>query len=81
MLCMALSLPLPSSRANPAGEDSVRDRENVAKRIERSMTDKILLVGCDQSGTSTIFKQVRLRCGIYLLVLSESPICLLLVIL
>ncbi|KAG6383113.1 hypothetical protein SASPL_157151 [Salvia splendens] len=60
MLCMALSLPLPSNRANPAGEDSIRDSENVAKRIERSMMNKLLLVGCDQSGTSTIFKQAKI---------------------
>ncbi|KAL1554211.1 Extra-large guanine nucleotide-binding protein 2 [Salvia divinorum] len=60
MLCMALSLPLPSSKANPAGDDSIRDREKAAKRIERSMMNKLLLVGCDQSGTSTIFKQAKI---------------------
>ncbi|KAG6383054.1 hypothetical protein SASPL_157212 [Salvia splendens] len=61
MLCMALSLPLPSSnRANPAGEDSIRDSEKCCKRIERSMMNKLLLVGCDQSGTSTIFKQAKI---------------------
>lgn len=58
MLCMALSLPFPSNMANPGGEDSVRGRDANAKRIERSMINKLLLVGCDQSGTSTIFKQV-----------------------
>ncbi|KAG6410723.1 hypothetical protein SASPL_128789 [Salvia splendens] len=42
------------------GEDSIRDSENVAKRIERSMMYKLLLVGCDQSGTSTIFKQAKI---------------------
>lgn len=60
MVCLALSLPFPSDTSNPGGEDTGRDGDNAsAKKTEQCMTNKLLLVGCDQSGTSTIFKQVR----------------------
>lgn len=59
MLCVALSLPFPSNTTNPGGEevDKDRDKDNI-RNLEQSMMNKLLLVGCDQSGTSTIFKQV-----------------------
>lgn len=59
MVCLALCLPFPSDTSNPGGEDTGRNRDANAKKTEQCMTNKLLLVGCDQSGTSTIFKQVR----------------------
>ncbi|KAH6812609.1 hypothetical protein C2S51_000264 [Perilla frutescens var. frutescens] len=61
LLCMALSLPFPSDTANPGEEETGRDRDNAAaKKVEQNVMKKILLVGCDQSGTSTIFKQAKI---------------------
>lgn len=45
MVCATLDLPFPSDATNPVG-------------VEETTMNKLLLVGCDQSGTSTIFKQV-----------------------
>lgn len=72
---MALSLPFPSKSD---GEDSVGARDiAAAKRLEQRMLNKLLLIGCDHSGTSTIFKQVKvLGSGIFRFRLIKAPICL-----
>ncbi|XP_057769760.1 uncharacterized protein LOC130989709 isoform X2 [Salvia miltiorrhiza] len=60
MLCSALALPFPSDMANHGGEEVNKDRDRVnAKNLEESTRYKLLLVGCDQSGTSTIFTQAK----------------------
>lgn len=56
IVCAALSLPLPGNNFNCGGEKDT-DRV-VVKNVEQRTTNKLLLVGYDQSGTSTIFKQV-----------------------
>ncbi|KAH6774604.1 hypothetical protein C2S51_013008 [Perilla frutescens var. frutescens] len=55
-LCAALALPFP---ANPAGVEVDKDGDKMNANLEESMMNKLLLVGCDQSGTSTIFTQVK----------------------
>ncbi|PIN19598.1 G-protein alpha subunit (small G protein superfamily) [Handroanthus impetiginosus] len=52
LLCSIFSLPFPSKSYYTSGELSVSDRFE-----ERTVLQKILLVGCSGSGTSTIFKQ------------------------
>lgn len=52
MLCWALSLPFPSGTGSRGAEEVKNNKDNV------NMMNKLLLVGSDQSGTSTIFKQV-----------------------
>ncbi|XP_022897095.1 extra-large guanine nucleotide-binding protein 1-like [Olea europaea var. sylvestris] len=59
--CAALSLPFPSSTANPGGEGVDNDTDKInSKNIDEKATNKLLLVGSDQSGTSTIFKQAKI---------------------
>lgn len=59
ILCAALSLPYPSDTANLGGEDVDNNNDKVnSKNIEQKIMNKILLIGSDKSGTSTIFKQV-----------------------
>ncbi|KAI3446051.1 hypothetical protein Pfo_002716 [Paulownia fortunei] len=61
IVCAALSLPFPSDTTNPGGEDVDKDRDKAnSKNPEQNMMNKLLLVGCDQSGTSTIFKQAKI---------------------
>lgn len=55
-VCAVLSLPVPSKSSNLCGEASIS--RPVPDYIENRILQKILLVGCDGSGTSTIFKQV-----------------------
>ncbi|PPS11455.1 hypothetical protein GOBAR_AA09183 [Gossypium barbadense] len=51
LFCALLSLPVPPNVANPAGED-------VSQRtLEQQVLLKLLLVGYQKSGTSTIYKQ------------------------
>ncbi|KAK8370857.1 hypothetical protein V6Z11_A01G203800 [Gossypium hirsutum] len=52
LFCALLSLPVPPNVANPAGED-------VSQRtLEQQVLLKLLLVGYQKSGTSTIYKQI-----------------------
>ncbi|XP_039006933.1 extra-large guanine nucleotide-binding protein 1-like [Hibiscus syriacus] len=54
LFCALLSLPVPPNPANPAGEDvSQRTRE-------QQVLHKLLLVGYQKSGTSTIYKQAKI---------------------
>ncbi|PRQ59180.1 hypothetical protein RchiOBHm_Chr1g0367331 [Rosa chinensis] len=50
LVCAVLSLPVPSRSSNPI------ILELIEQRSERTL-QKILLVGCNGSGASTIFKQ------------------------
>lgn len=47
-----LSLPIPPSVTSSDGEEGARNK------LEQSALRRLLLVGPDKSGTSTIFKQV-----------------------
>lgn len=61
IVCAALSLPFPSDASPPDGVDADKGRaEAIARNLEQKMMNKLLLVGCDQSGTSTIFKQAKI---------------------
>ncbi|KAL8060501.1 hypothetical protein ABFX02_02G028600 [Erythranthe guttata] len=61
LLCAALSLPYPSDTANLSNEDVEKNNDKVnSKNVEQSTMNKLLLIGCDQSGTSTIFKQAKI---------------------
>ncbi|KAK9136439.1 hypothetical protein Syun_015769 [Stephania yunnanensis] len=61
LLCTFLSLPIPSKIANPAAEEmSYLVGGAIPDYLEKRMLQKILLVGCDGSGTSTIFKQAKI---------------------
>ncbi|KAG8364279.1 hypothetical protein BUALT_Bualt19G0111800 [Buddleja alternifolia] len=61
IVCAALSLPLPSDTSNPGGEDVDKDTDKSnSKNLEQKTMNKFLLVGFDQSGTSTIFKQAKI---------------------
>ncbi|GER49861.1 guanine nucleotide-binding protein alpha-2subunit [Striga asiatica] len=61
ILCAALSLPFPSDTSDRDNGDVDEDTEKVIRKIPDHKTMyKLLLVGCDQSGTSTIFKQAKI---------------------
>ncbi|KAA3465359.1 extra-large guanine nucleotide-binding protein 1-like isoform X2 [Gossypium australe] len=53
LFCALLSLPVPPNVANPAGED-------VSQRTLEQQVLKLLLVGYQKSGTSTIYKQAKI---------------------
>lgn len=55
MLCALLSLPSPSGPSNPSAEEVYG---NLPTHAEEKKLNKLLLVGSDKYGTSTIFKQV-----------------------
>ncbi|KAE9447219.1 hypothetical protein C3L33_20873, partial [Rhododendron williamsianum] len=58
LLCALLSLPTPPKDTNPSGEEVANPANGVLPNFLRQKTlHKLLLVGCDKSGTSTIFKQ------------------------
>ncbi|KAI6700128.1 hypothetical protein NL676_014452 [Syzygium grande] len=61
LLCAFLSLPVPSKSSGPHAEQSngLLSR-SVPDYVGQRMLQKILLVGYSGSGTSTIFKQVKL---------------------
>ncbi|XP_057494685.1 extra-large guanine nucleotide-binding protein 1-like [Actinidia eriantha] len=61
LVCAFLSLPIPPESANPSGEEVGKiAKEVVPKYSEQKTLNKLLLVGYDKSGTSTIFKQARM---------------------
>ena len=56
LICAALSLPIPPESCNGEVE---KDADKVCSEgLDQKADNKLLLVGCDQSGTSAIFKQV-----------------------
>ncbi|EXB63645.1 Guanine nucleotide-binding protein alpha-1 subunit [Morus notabilis] len=57
LACALLNLPIPSDASNLTTEEG--DRVRSAQFEERKL-NKFLLVGSDQSGTSTIFKQAKI---------------------
>ncbi|KAJ1415241.1 Zinc finger, FYVE/PHD-type [Sesbania bispinosa] len=61
LVCAFLSLPVPSKSSNSLGEQ----HSNLATRaipdyLEHGIVQKLLLIGCSGSGTSTIFKQAKI---------------------
>ena len=52
LFCALLSLPVPPDTMNPAEKDVSH------RTLEQQVLPKILLVGYQKSGTSTIYKQV-----------------------
>ncbi|XVF00629.1 hypothetical protein REPUB_Repub04eG0017300 [Reevesia pubescens] len=54
LFCTLLSLPVPPNIVNPAGEDLSR------RTLEQQVFHKLLLVGYQKSGTSTIYKQAKI---------------------
>lgn len=56
LICAALSLPSPPDRGKEANGDINGVSSN---HDEQRMLHKLLLVGSDESGTSTIYKQVQ----------------------
>ncbi|XP_049407261.1 extra-large guanine nucleotide-binding protein 1-like [Solanum stenotomum] len=61
LLCHALRLPIPPASANSSGEE-VRNGLDAGDPCStvRKKLNKLLLAGCDQSGTSTLFKQAKI---------------------
>lgn len=61
LVCAVLSLPVPSKSSNPGAEQgSGQMSRSFPDYIERRTLQKLLLVGCSGSGTSTIFKQAKI---------------------
>ncbi|KAL4615597.1 hypothetical protein ACB092_07G138000 [Castanea dentata] len=61
LVCAVLSLPVPPGSENPSGKEVNGEiRDNLAQKS----IHKFLLVGCDKSGTSTIYKQAKILYGI-----------------
>ncbi|PQP92485.1 extra-large guanine nucleotide-binding protein 1 [Prunus yedoensis var. nudiflora] len=61
LVCAVLSLPVPSKSSNPCGEPlNYVGTRVVPDYIEQRILQKILLVGYNGSGTSTIFKQAKI---------------------
>ncbi|XP_021300310.1 extra-large guanine nucleotide-binding protein 1-like [Herrania umbratica] len=54
LFCALLSLPVPPVTVNPAGEDVSQET------LEQQVLHKLLLVGYQKSGTSTIYKQAKI---------------------
>jgi hypothetical protein len=62
LLCPVLSLPTPRGAPHPHLSDKEYvelARHGMSDYVENKPAHKMLLVGCDESGTSTIFKQVH----------------------
>lgn len=61
LLCSILSLPTPCKEIVTPGEEvSNMTNRPMPDYFEQRTLQKLLLIGYHQSGTSTIFKQVRL---------------------
>ncbi|WOG82375.1 hypothetical protein DCAR_0101539 [Daucus carota subsp. sativus] len=60
LLCSVLSLPTPLESASP-GQEEVHGVANgaVPNKLAKKTSHKLLMVGYDKSGTSTIFKQAK----------------------
>ncbi|XP_056160757.1 extra-large guanine nucleotide-binding protein 1-like isoform X1 [Syzygium oleosum] len=58
LVCAILSLPIPPDNAK-SGEETTKD-----SRGQNDLHHKLLLVGFDKSGTSTIFKQAKILYGV-----------------
>ncbi|KAL3350659.1 hypothetical protein AABB24_023205 [Solanum stoloniferum] len=61
LLCHALRLPIPPVSANSSTEEvgSGLDAGDPSSTVSKKL-NKLLLAGCDQSGTSTLFKQAKI---------------------
>ncbi|CAI9104422.1 OLC1v1003090C1 [Oldenlandia corymbosa var. corymbosa] len=57
-VCAALSLPFPSEVCS--GELRMEVANGGVSHLDEKVVRKLFLVGCDQSGTSTIFKQAKI---------------------
>lgn len=58
LVCSLLSLPIPPQYASPSKSEAVNGV--VADDADQEILLKLLLVGPDESGTTTIFKQARM---------------------
>lgn len=56
-ICAALSLPIPPESCDEVEKDADKFCWG---DLDQKVVNKLLLVGCDQSGTSTIFKQAKI---------------------
>ncbi|KAK8567829.1 hypothetical protein V6N13_105774 [Hibiscus sabdariffa] len=54
LFCALLSLPVPPNAVNPSGEDAGQ------RALEQQVLHKLLLVGYQKSGTSTMYKQAKI---------------------
>lgn len=59
LFCSFLSLPFPKPQISSGEEVNNLVNRNVPDYLEQRTLQKLLLVGCDGSGTSTIFKQAK----------------------
>ncbi|KAL3616455.1 Extra-large guanine nucleotide-binding protein 1 [Castilleja foliolosa] len=61
LLCAVLSLPVPSKSSQPSGEQATSmTSRSLPDYLEQRAIQKLLLIGYNGSGTSTIFKQARI---------------------
>ncbi|XP_027359630.1 extra-large guanine nucleotide-binding protein 1-like isoform X3 [Abrus precatorius] len=61
LVCAFLSLPVPSRSSNSLGEQhSNLVSRTIPDYLEHGIVQKLLLVGCSGSGTSTVFKQAKI---------------------
>ncbi|KAL8116185.1 hypothetical protein AgCh_022615 [Apium graveolens] len=59
LLCSVLSLPIPSESAISGQEEAHKVATSVPGKLEKKASHKLLMVGYEKSGTSTIFKQAK----------------------
>ncbi|KAG8384488.1 hypothetical protein BUALT_Bualt04G0122900 [Buddleja alternifolia] len=61
LLCAVLSLPVPSKSSYPFGEQvTSTNSRTMPDYLEQRAIQKLLMIGYDGSGTSTIFKQAKI---------------------